>query len=59
MKLTLSVHFPDDYPDDLPELSLDVLEGRLSDEESHSVLEDLYAVVYISSPFYPILSHIA
>ncbi|KAF7970011.1 hypothetical protein HWV62_25378 [Athelia sp. TMB] len=43
-KLTLSVHYPEGYPDILPELSLDAIDGELEDEEKKNLIEELKAV---------------
>ncbi|KAG6850230.1 hypothetical protein H0H93_016077 [Arthromyces matolae] len=45
LKVTLCVHYTDEYPDALPDLSLKPLEGELSEEESESILDDLRSVV--------------
>ena len=45
MKLTLDVRYPDGYPDTLPELSLEPLEGDLEEHELQRVLEELNRVV--------------
>jgi len=42
--LKLAVHFTDEYPDALPQLSLQVIEGSLDDGERHSLLQDLQQV---------------
>jgi hypothetical protein len=49
VKLILAVHFADHYPDVLPDLTLKAVEGHLSDDEAHSILEDLYTVVRLCS----------
>ncbi|KAK7693569.1 hypothetical protein QCA50_003138 [Cerrena zonata] len=43
-KLTLSVHYPDGYPDALPDLSIEATEGELSDHETEELLKGLKAV---------------
>lgn len=45
MKLTLHVHYTDDYPDVLPDLSLTAVEGEIEDEELETLLEELKTVV--------------
>ena len=45
MKLTLDVRYPDGYPDTLPELSLEPLEGDLEAHELQHLLEELNRVV--------------
>jgi len=44
VKLTLDVRYPDDYPDVLPELALEPLEGDIHDEEIEQLLVELTAV---------------
>ncbi|EIN07418.1 RWD-domain-containing protein [Punctularia strigosozonata HHB-11173 SS5] len=44
LKLTLNVHYPDDYPDVLPDLTLDPIEGEVSEAECAQLVEDLLAV---------------
>jgi len=43
-KLTLSLHYPDGYPDILPELSLEAIEGELAEEESGKLIDELNTV---------------
>jgi hypothetical protein len=45
VKLTLDVRYPDGYPDTLPELSLEPLEGELEDNELQHLLQELNRVV--------------
>ncbi|OJA21621.1 hypothetical protein AZE42_01664 [Rhizopogon vesiculosus] len=40
-KLQLSVHYPDEYPDGLPQLTLAAIEGELEEEEHDALLESL------------------
>ena len=48
VKLSLNVHYTDEYPDVLPELAMECVEGELDDAELTSLEEDLKAVVSIS-----------
>lgn len=41
MRLLLRVTYPDSYPDVLPELSLNVLDGTLEDQESDTLMAEL------------------
>ena len=41
----MHVVYPDDYPDALPELSLDVLEGELGDDEIERLITDMKTAV--------------
>ncbi|KII88544.1 hypothetical protein PLICRDRAFT_161745 [Plicaturopsis crispa FD-325 SS-3] len=41
LKLSLGVHYPDGYPDVLPDLSLDAVEGTLEDSERTTLLDEL------------------
>ncbi|KAJ8594337.1 RWD-domain-containing protein [Rhizopogon salebrosus TDB-379] len=43
-KLQLSVHYPDEYPDTLPRLTLEAIEGELEEEEHDALLESLTTV---------------
>lgn len=45
VKLTLCVHYTDQYPTVLPELSLRAVEGEVDDEELDALLEELRGVV--------------
>ncbi|KAI0082682.1 RWD-domain-containing protein [Panus rudis PR-1116 ss-1] len=45
VKLALNVHYVDDYPDALPDLSLEAIEGDIDDEERTDLLNGLKAVV--------------
>jgi hypothetical protein len=42
VKLT---HYPDDYPNVLPDLNLESSDGEFSESEIHSLIEDLKASV--------------
>ncbi|KAF8486489.1 RWD-domain-containing protein [Gautieria morchelliformis] len=44
LRLLLRVIYPDSYPDVLPELSLDVLEGALDDQESGDLISELNTI---------------
>ncbi|KDQ60844.1 hypothetical protein JAAARDRAFT_31835 [Jaapia argillacea MUCL 33604] len=44
LKLNLNVHYPDEYPDALPDLSLENVEGSLDEDELNSLLNDLRIV---------------
>ncbi|KAJ2916017.1 hypothetical protein MD484_g4383, partial [Candolleomyces efflorescens] len=44
IKLLLSVQYPDAYPDVLPELSLTVVDGDLSEKEIDALIRDLLAI---------------
>ena len=48
MKLTLDVRYPDDYPDALPELSIEAVEGEVDDGEIEHLLNELRSVVCVS-----------
>jgi len=45
VRLTLHVHYTDDYPDSLPELSIPSYEGDLDPKEKADLLSQLHAVV--------------
>lgn len=45
VRVTLTVRYTDGYPEELPDLSLEAIEGELEDEELGSVLHELRAVV--------------
>lgn len=45
VKLVLDVKYPDAYPDVLPELSINVLEGELDDDETSHLMKELQTVV--------------
>lgn len=47
VKVTLTVRYSDKYPDVLPSLSLDSLEGSLEDHEIETLLNELSEVVCI------------
>jgi len=49
VKLTLRVHYADGYPETLPELSLDAVDGDVDDDEVTELLSELWAVVSWSS----------
>ncbi|KAI0736969.1 RWD-domain-containing protein [Fomitopsis betulina] len=44
IKLVLEVHYTDGYPDTLPELSLEPLEGSIEEEELETLMSDLRRV---------------
>ncbi|KAG5353933.1 hypothetical protein C0989_011421 [Termitomyces sp. Mn162] len=46
VKVTLCVHYTDEYPEVLPELSLKPVEGEITDQELESILEGLRSVMY-------------
>ncbi|KAF9464676.1 RWD-domain-containing protein [Collybia nuda] len=50
LKLTLCVHYTDEYPNVLPELSLQPVEGRVDDEEIDGLLKELGGVVRANTP---------
>jgi hypothetical protein len=39
------VHYADNYPDELPELSLDLIEGEVDEGEIDALLDSAHAVV--------------
>ncbi|KAH7889716.1 RWD-domain-containing protein [Phlebopus sp. FC_14] len=41
LKLKLSVHYTDDYPDALPELELEAIDGEIDESERNSILQAL------------------
>lgn len=41
MKLSLSVSYPEDYPNVLPDLSLEPVEGDFSEEDLEALLNDM------------------
>jgi hypothetical protein len=43
--LSLTVYYTDDYPDELPRLSLEPLEGEVDEEEISGLLDGAQAVV--------------
>jgi hypothetical protein len=45
VKLTLEVHYPTEYPEVLPELSISPLEGLLEEAEQAELLKELTTVV--------------
>lgn len=45
MKLLLKVHYPNAYPDVLPELSLEPVDGEFEDEELDALVADMESVV--------------
>ena len=54
MKLTLTIHFTEDYPNALPDVSLEAIEGTLDGDEMNGLMRDLRMVV---RPFI-VLNHI-
>ncbi|KAJ3540918.1 hypothetical protein NMY22_g4104 [Coprinellus aureogranulatus] len=44
LKLLLSVHYPDAYPDVLPELKLATVEGDVTDTDRNTLIEELLAI---------------
>ncbi|KIM87049.1 hypothetical protein PILCRDRAFT_95926 [Piloderma croceum F 1598] len=44
LRLTLTVHYTDGYPDKLPDLSLEAIEGELEDDELESLLHELRTI---------------
>lgn len=53
VKLVLDVRYPDDYPEVLPELTINPSEGDLEDEEVEHLLKELQTVVindYMNAP---------
>ncbi|KAH6918604.1 ubiquitin-conjugating enzyme/RWD-like protein [Coprinopsis sp. MPI-PUGE-AT-0042] len=44
IKLLLSVHYPNDYPDALPDLKLSAIDGEISESELETLVEDLISV---------------
>ncbi|KIY50883.1 RWD domain-containing protein [Fistulina hepatica ATCC 64428] len=44
LKLTLKVHYPHEYPDVVPDLSFDVIEGNLNDSELDGLLQGLKSI---------------
>jgi len=44
LKVTLAVHYTEEYPDQLPELSLEAIDGTLEDSECEALLADLRRV---------------
>lgn len=53
VKLTLSVHYTDDYPDTLPDVSIEAIEGDLGDDEIAGILSGLKSVVRFPAYYYP------
>jgi hypothetical protein len=45
VKLALTVHYIDNYPDELPELSLDPIEGEVDEDEIKTLLDSAQAIV--------------
>jgi hypothetical protein len=45
VKLTLEVHYPTEYPEVLPELSISPVEGLLEESEQAELLKELSIVV--------------
>jgi len=44
LQLTLTVYYTEEYPDQLPELTLEAIEGELDDNELESLLDELRTV---------------
>jgi hypothetical protein len=44
LQLTLTVHYTEGYPDELPVLTVEAIEGELDDDELESLLNELRAV---------------
>ncbi|KAI9509361.1 RWD-domain-containing protein [Russula earlei] len=44
LKLTLTVHYTDNYPDELPNLTLQPLDGEIDEEEMNDLLDSARAV---------------
>ncbi|GJE95120.1 RWD and DFRP C terminal domain-containing protein [Phanerochaete sordida] len=44
VKLTLEVRYPDGYPDVLPDLTLEPLEGEVDDSEIQNLVEELHRI---------------
>ena len=45
VKLALNVNYVEGYPDVLPDLSLEIIEGEVNDEEVAALLDDLRVIV--------------
>jgi hypothetical protein len=45
VKLSLSVHYNADYPDSVPDLSLECIAGDLSQDEMENLLTNLRSIV--------------
>ena len=45
VKLALTVHYTDNYPDELPELFLDPIEGEVDEDEIKTLLDNAQAIV--------------
>lgn len=45
VKLALDVQYPDEYPEVLPDLSLETLEGSIDEEEIEHLLDELRRMV--------------
>jgi hypothetical protein len=41
VKLTLRVHYPEGYPDVLPDLTIEPVDGEFSEDELVSLIEDM------------------
>jgi hypothetical protein len=50
VKLLLAVHYPNDYPDGLPDLKLSAIDGEISESELETLVEDLISVVRYLGP---------
>ena len=48
MKLALDVHYNDDYPETLPDLSLEPVEGDVTEDEIDELLQSMKTVVRCS-----------
>lgn len=48
MKLALDVHYNDDYPEALPDLSLEAVEGDVTEDEIDELLQSMKTVVRCS-----------
>ncbi|OCH95513.1 RWD-domain-containing protein [Obba rivulosa] len=44
LRVALEVHYTDDYPDALPEMALDAIEGELGEKEEEELLDSLLKV---------------
>lgn len=47
VKLAFNVKYPEGYPDELPELSAEPLEGDLDEDEVEQLLQGLRTLVFI------------
>jgi hypothetical protein len=46
----MTVHYPDSYPDELPELSLQPIDGEVDEDEIKTLLASAQAVVSLPAP---------